>query len=75
MEIDEVVEEAFVLFVNGVIIQCFINFCPFKIEIGKTYEVEFELVLPDSIDMEVSQDEYIGVEMEDDNFSCVLAGY
>jgi hypothetical protein len=63
MEIDEVVEEAVVLLVNGVIVQCFINFCPFKIGIGKTYEVDFELVLPDNISMEVSQDEYVGVEM------------
>ncbi|KJZ33979.1 hypothetical protein [Pseudomonas fluorescens] len=75
MEIDEVVEEAVVLLVNGVIVQCFINFCPFKIGIGKTYEVDFELVLPDNISMEVSQDEYVGVEMGDDSFSCVLAGY
>jgi hypothetical protein len=41
MEIDEVVEEAVVLLVNGVMAQCFINFCPFKIEVGKTYEFEF----------------------------------
>jgi hypothetical protein len=75
MEIDEIVEEAVVLLVNGVIVQCFINYCPFKIEVGKTYEVEFEMVLPDSVDMEVSQDEYVGVEMENDSFSCVVAGY
>lgn len=75
MEIDEVVEEAVILLVNGVIVQCFINCCPFKIEIGKTYEVEFEMVLPDVISMEVSQEEYVGFEMEDDSFSCVLAGY
>ncbi|MDI3355518.1 hypothetical protein MO767_14310 [Pseudomonas sp. UYIF39] len=75
MEIDEIVEEAVVLLVNGVIVQCFINYCPFKIEVGKTYEVEFEMVLPDSVGMEVSQDEYVGVEMEDDSFSCVVAGY
>ncbi|TPG75467.1 hypothetical protein [Pseudomonas arsenicoxydans] len=75
MEIDAVVEEAVVLLVNGVIAKCFINFCSFKIEVGKTYEVEFELVLPDSISMVVSQDGYVGVEMEDDSFSCVLTGY
>lgn len=75
MEIDEVIEEAVVLLVNGVIVQCFINYYPFKIEIGKVYEVEFELVLPDSISMEVNHDEHVGVEMKGNSCSCVLAGY
>lgn len=73
--IDKVVQEAVVLLVDGLIVKCFINYCPFKIEAGKTYEVEFELVFPDSISMEVSPDEHVGVEMEDDSFSCVLTGY
>ena len=75
MEIDSVVEEAVVLLVNGVVVQCFIGYRPFKIEVGKTYEAEFELVFPDNISMEVSQDEQVGVEMEGDSFSCVIAGY
>jgi hypothetical protein len=75
MEIDSVVEEAVVLLVNGVVVQCFIGYRTFKIEVGKTYEAEFELVFPDSISMEVSQDEQVGVEMEGDSFSCVIAGY
>lgn len=35
VEIDEVVEEAVVLLVNGVIVKCFASYCPFKIEVGK----------------------------------------
>ena len=73
--IDKVVEEAVVLLVDGVIVKCFASYCPFKIEEGKTYEVEFEMVLPESMNVVASQDECAKVEMVGDGFSCVLAGY
>jgi hypothetical protein len=75
VEIDEVVEEAVVLLVNGVIVKCFASYCPFKIEVGKQYEVEFDLVLPDHDFVVVAQEASAPVEMIGDGFSCVLYGY
>jgi hypothetical protein len=37
VEIDEVVEEAIVLLVEGTRIRCFVSYCPVKIELGKHY--------------------------------------
>lgn len=75
VEIDKVVEEAVVLLVNGVTVKCFASYSPFKIEEGKIYEVEFEIVLPESVNVAASQDACVKVEMIGDGFSCVLAGY
>lgn len=75
VEIDEVVEEAVVLLVNGVIVKCFASYCPFKIEVGKQYEVEFDLVLPDHDFVVVAQEASAPVEMIGGGFPCVLYGY
>ncbi|WP_447793061.1 hypothetical protein [Pseudomonas farris] len=75
VEIDEVVEDSVVLLVNGVIVKCFASYCPFKIELGKQYEVEFDLVLPDCDFVVVAQETSTLVEMIGDGFSCALYGY
>jgi hypothetical protein len=75
VEIDEVVEEAVVLLVNGVTVKCFASYCPFKIEVGKQYEVEFDLVLPNRDFVVVAQETSTPVEMIGGGFSCVLYGY
>lgn len=75
LEIDGVVEEAVLLLVNGVVVRCFASYCPFKIEVGMRYEVEFELVLPDNAAVLESQDKCPKVTMIDNGFSCVLVGF
>ena len=75
VEIDEVVEDAVVLLVNGVIVKCFASYCPFKIELGNQYEVEFDLVLPDRDFVVVAQETSTPVEMIGEGFSYALYGY
>ena len=75
LEIDEVVEEAVVLLVEGVTVKCFASYCPFAIEAGKRYAVEFDLVLPDSDGVMLAQGSDRKAEMTDRGFSCFVSGY
>lgn len=68
LEIDDAVEEAVLLLVNGVIVRCFASYCPLKIEVGMHYGVEFELVLPDDVTVLESQGKCPKVTMIDDGF-------
>jgi hypothetical protein len=71
-----IVEEEVVLLVNGVEVKCFANCCPEKIQVGRSYEAEFEIVLPNDdfiIVAEKRPDSLI--EVIDDGFSCFLYGY
>lgn len=45
-------EEDITLLIDGHTVECFINSCPNKIEIGKSYQVELTLNLPDSYQIE-----------------------
>ena len=75
VEIDEVIEEAIVLLVEGTRIRCFASYCPVKIELGKHDEVELEMVLPDSNSVEQVEKRDTEIEIIGDGFSCVLYGY
>lgn len=48
LKINEDNEEYVTLLINELPIQCFVNSCPYEIEIGKTYSVELTLYLSDS---------------------------
>ena len=50
--IDENVEEQVTLIVAGVEIICFASICPYEIIAGKTYPVEFEIMLNDDYEIE-----------------------
>jgi hypothetical protein len=71
-----VVEEEVLLLVKGLEVKCFASYCPSKIEVRETYEVEFDLVLADT-DVVAAVEEPITtlIEMKDDGFSCALYGY
>jgi hypothetical protein len=76
LAVDPIIEEEVLLLVKGLEVKCFASYCPSKIEVGETYEVEFDLVLPDN-DVVAAVEEPITtlIEMEDDGFSCALYGY
>ncbi|MGV8888539.1 MAG: hypothetical protein ACOH2P_11030 [Pseudomonas sp.] len=76
LAVDQIVEEEILLLVNGVKVKCFASHCPEKIEVGESYEVEFEIVLPDD-DFIVAIEKTTGtpIEMTGDGFSCTLYGY
>jgi hypothetical protein len=75
LEIDEVVEEEVLLIVEGATVKCFANYCPIKIEAGKQYVLEFDLVLPDHNCVVLSQAPNRQIEMTGCGFSCVISGY
>ncbi|TVT81547.1 hypothetical protein [Pseudomonas sp. H3(2019)] len=75
VSIGEIVEEEVVLLVNGVLIKCFMSYCPEKIMVGARYEVELEMILPDSSFVVTAQETDVMVEMLGDGFSGFLYGY
>jgi hypothetical protein len=70
------VEGGVLLLVKSLEIECFASYCPSTIEVGETYEVEFELVLPDN-DVVAAAEEPLTtlIEMTNNGFSCALYGY
>lgn len=76
LAIGPVVEGELLLLVKGLEIKCFASYCPSKIEVGATYEVEFELVLSDN-DVVTAAEEPLTtlIEMMGNGFSCALYGY
>ncbi|UVL42696.1 hypothetical protein LOY55_11605 [Pseudomonas sp. B21-040] len=76
LAIGRVVEEEVLLLVKGLEVKCFASYCPSKIEVGETYQVEFELVLPDN-DVVAAAEEPLPtlIEMIGNGFSCALYGY
>lgn len=76
LAMDDVVEEEVLLLVNGIKVKCFASYCPEKVEVGESYDVEFEVVLSDA-GIIVTAEKSVGtlVEMINDGFACVLYGY
>lgn len=46
IKLNTTIEEEVTLLVEGEVIECFASFCPYNLEVGKTYEVELSLNLP-----------------------------
>ena len=74
VEIDPMIEEMVLLSINGVTVRCFAGHCPSVIEVGETYSAEFEMVLPDEIDISKCDGSETRVEMLDNGFSCDIYG-
>jgi hypothetical protein len=75
IQIDSIIEELVLLNVQGLTIRCFAVYCPSQIEVGTSYEVEFEMVLPDDLRISKVNNEEPRIEMLDDGFSCEIYGY
>ncbi|UWF51036.1 hypothetical protein NYP20_08770 [Pseudomonas sp. N3-W] len=76
LAVGEIVEEEVFLLVNGVKVRCFASCCPSRLQVGESYEVEFELVLPDDVFVVLAEESSATlIEMPDDGFACTLYGY
>ncbi|WP_025113329.1 hypothetical protein [Pseudomonas sp. H1h] len=73
--IDPVVEDAIELVIEGFSVRCFVSYSPSKIEVGGTYEVEFEMLLPDEECVSASEYKKKQIERIDDGLSCDIYGY
>lgn len=75
LSVHEFVEEEVVLLIGNVVAKCFLSYSPSKIEVGKQYEVEFEMMLPVKTLVILAEETKLAVEMIGGGFSCVLFGY
>jgi hypothetical protein len=75
IEIDKVVDEVVTILVEGITVRCFASYCPMRIEVGKTYEVEFEITLPDELCVLAVSRESSQINMIDNGLSCDLSGF
>ncbi|MBP5959343.1 hypothetical protein ICA16_27060 [Pseudomonas anatoliensis] len=74
IEIDPYVEDLIVLRVNDVTFRGFASYCPFVVDVGKTYEVELEMVLPEELAISKIENEEERIEMLGNGFSCEIHG-
>lgn len=73
--IDPFVEDAIELVVDSFSINCFVSYSPSRIEVGDTYEVEFEMVLPDEECIPATECNKMQIEKLDNGLSCDIYGY
>jgi hypothetical protein len=73
--IDQFIEDAIDLVVEGFSVRCFVSYSPSKIEVGVTYEVEFEMLLPGEECVIATECENQKIEMLNGGFSCDIYGY
>ena len=74
IEIDPYVEDLIVLRVNDVTFRGFASYYPFVVDVGKTYEVELEMVLPEELAISKIENEEERIEMLGNGFSCEIYG-
>lgn len=60
--------------INGATLMCFAVVCPYKINVGEYYSVEFSFNMEDGIEPEVLEKEAYGFEKNDRNYGYVLRG-
>jgi hypothetical protein len=75
LEIDEIVEEEVVLLVGGTALKCFTSYCPYFIEVGKHYTVEFNLILSEPDCVMLAKEGERKVDSSKNGFSCAVHGY
>ncbi|MCU1747978.1 hypothetical protein [Pseudomonas sp. 6D_7.1_Bac1] len=73
--ISEAVEEEVVLLVNSTLVKCFLSYCPGNIEVGGSYDIEMDMVLPDGDFIVIAEEKESMVEMCGEGFSCFLYGF
>ena len=72
--LNEHVEEDVTLLIDGALINCFIGYCPYDIEVGKTYDVELIINLSDAYEIERVEPNKLLAEKIDNGYSYFLYG-
>ncbi|WP_242176615.1 MULTISPECIES: hypothetical protein [unclassified Pseudomonas] len=72
--INELVEDEILLLIDKTVVACFISYCPYKIETGKTYDIELTLNLSEDYEAKKSSSTHVLAERTGDGFSYVLYG-
>lgn len=74
LALNDQIEEDITLLIDGAVINCFISYCPFQIEIGKFYDVELTLNIPDDYVLERVERSGVLAEKIDPGYSYILYG-
>lgn len=74
LEVDEPDGERVLLQIEGVVVKCFVNYCPRIIEVGHQYAVELSLLLPDE-DYVNQISERRRAVVGRGYYACVVCGY
>ena len=72
--LNEHVDEDVTLLIEGTVINCFVSYCPYKIEVGKTYDVELTLNLSDDYEIERVEPRKILIEKANYGYCYFLYG-
>ena len=71
---NEHIDEEVTLLIDGSTIVCFANVCPYELKVGKTYDVELKLNLPDNYSINQSSQREILIEKTGKGFAYSLYG-
>lgn len=67
-------EEHVTLLIDGFVVECFANSCPYAIQTEETYNVELSLDLLDAYTVKKAPDTNILIEKKPEGYSYVLSG-
>ena len=68
------IEEDVTLLIEGTTVKCFISYCPYELEVGKTYDVELTLNLSDNYEIERTETIQTLAEYTYRGYSYILYG-
>ena len=74
LALNENVEEDVTLLVEGTIVNCFISYCPYEIEVGNLYDVELTMNLADDYELELAEPSGVLAVKTDPGFTYLLYG-
>ena len=74
IKLNKTIEEEVTLLIDGEIIECFASFCPYDLDVGKTYDVELSLNLPQSYEIKETERTDVHVIKKGRGFSYYLYG-
>ena len=72
--LNDQIQEDITLLIEGTIINCFISYCPYQIEVGKFYDVELTINIADDYVIERVEPSGVLAEKIDPGYSYILYG-
>ncbi|PIB39793.1 hypothetical protein AOA57_30845 [Pseudomonas sp. 2588-5] len=72
--LNDQIQEDITLLIEGTIINCFISYCPYQIEVGKFYDVELTINIPEDYVLERAEPSSVLAEKIDPGYSYILYG-
>ncbi|KAF2393771.1 hypothetical protein [Pseudomonas frederiksbergensis] len=74
INISDINEEHITLLIDGFVVECFVNSCPYAIQTGETYDIELSLDLLDTYTIKKAPDTNALIEKKPEGYSYILSG-